>query len=64
MEYLQQDLSNPASILMAIEEAMHIIKEEHNTEINISIIRDWSGILDFFYDMIVALSESVLAHLK
>ena len=37
MEYLQQDLSNPASILMAIEEAMHIMKEEHNTEINISI---------------------------
>ena len=37
MEYLQQDLSNPASILMAIVEAMHIMKEEHNTEINISI---------------------------
>ena len=36
-DYFQQDLNDPASILMAIEETMLIIKEEHNTEINISI---------------------------
>ena len=37
MEYFQQDLNDPASTLMAIEETMRIMKEEHNTEINISI---------------------------
>ena len=37
IEYFQQDLNDPASTLMAIEEAIHIMKEEHNTEINISI---------------------------
>ena len=37
IDYFQQGLNDPASILMAIEETMHIIKEEHNTEINISI---------------------------
>ena len=37
IEYFQQDLNDPASTLMATEEAIHIMKEEHNTEINISI---------------------------
>ena len=37
IEYFQQDLNDPASTLMAIEETMHIIKEEHNTETNISV---------------------------
>ena len=37
IDYFQQDLNEPASTLMAIEETMRIIKEEHNTEINISI---------------------------
>ena len=36
-EYSQQDLNDPASTLMAIEETMRIMKEEHNIEINISI---------------------------
>ena len=35
--YFQQDLNDPASTLIAIEETIRIIKEEHNTEINISI---------------------------
>ena len=37
IDYFQKGLNDPASILMAIEETMHIIKEEHNTVINISI---------------------------
>ena len=37
IEYFQQDLNDPASTLMAIEETMRIMKEEHNIEINISI---------------------------
>ena len=37
IEYFQQDLIDPASTLMAIEETIHIMKEEHNTEMNISI---------------------------
>ena len=37
MEYFQQDLTDPASILIAIEETMCIMKEDHNTEINIFI---------------------------
>ena len=37
IDHFQQDLNDPASILVAIEETMHIMKEEHNTEINISI---------------------------
>ena len=37
IEYFQQDLNDPASTLMAIEETMHIMKEEYNAEINISI---------------------------
>ena len=37
IEYFQQDLNDPASTLMATEETIHIMKEEHNTEINISI---------------------------
>ena len=37
IEYFQQGPNDPASTLIAIEEAMRIMKEEHNTEINISI---------------------------
>ena len=37
VDYFQQDLSDPASILIAIEETMRIMKEDHNTEINIFI---------------------------
>ena len=37
MEYFQQDLTDPAFILIAIEETMCIMKEDHNTEINIFI---------------------------
>ena len=37
IDYFQQDLNDPASTLIAIEETMRIMKEEHNTEINISI---------------------------
>ena len=37
IEYFQQDLNDPASTLIAIEETMRIMKEEHNTEINIFI---------------------------
>ena len=37
IDYFQQHLNDPASTLMAIEEIMCIIKEERNTEINISI---------------------------
>ena len=36
IDYFQQDLNDPASALMAIEETMRIMKEEHNTKINIS----------------------------
>ena len=32
-----QDLNDSASTLMAMEETVRIMKEEHNTEINISI---------------------------
>ena len=37
IDYFQQDPNDPASTLIAIEETMHIMKEEHNTVINISI---------------------------
>ena len=37
IDYFQQGLHDLASMLMAIEETMRIIKEEHNTEINIAI---------------------------
>ena len=37
MDDFQQDLNDPSSTLMAIEETMRIMKEEHNAEINISI---------------------------
>ena len=37
IDYFQQGLNDPVSILMAVEETMRIMKEEHNTEINISI---------------------------
>ena len=32
-----QDLNDPAPTLMAMEETLRIMKEEHNTEINISM---------------------------
>ena len=35
--YFQHDLNDSASTLIAIEETMRIMKEEHNTEINVSI---------------------------
>ena len=35
--YFQHDVNDPASTLIAIEETARIMKEEHNTEINISI---------------------------
>ena len=37
IDYFHQGLNDPASMLMAIEETMRIMKEEHNNEINISI---------------------------
>ena len=37
IEYFQQGLNDPACTLMAIEETMRIMKEEHNAELNISI---------------------------
>ena len=37
IDYFQQGLNDPASILMVIEETMGIMKKEHNTEINLSI---------------------------
>ena len=37
IDYFQQDLNDPASTLIAIEETMYIMKEEDNTEINICI---------------------------
>ena len=37
IEYFQQGLNDSASTLIAIEETMRIMKEEHNTKINISV---------------------------
>ena len=37
INYFHQDLNDRASTLMALEETMYIMKEEHNTEINMSI---------------------------
>ena len=37
IDYFQQDLNDPASTLMALEETIRIMKEDHSTEINISI---------------------------
>ena len=37
IDHFQRDLNDPVSTLIAIEETMRIMKEEHNTEINISI---------------------------
>ena len=31
IEYFQQDMNDPASTIMAVEETMCIMKEEHNT---------------------------------
>ena len=40
IEYFQEDLNNPASTLIAIEETIRSMKKEHNTEKNISFNRD------------------------
>ena len=37
IDYFRQGLNDPASTLITMEEAMHIMKEEHHTEINIFI---------------------------
>ena len=37
IDYFQKDLNDPASTLIAMEETIRIMKEDHNTEINISI---------------------------
>ena len=37
IDYFQQDLNDPASTLITIKETIHIMREEHNTKINISI---------------------------
>ena len=37
IDHFQRDLNDPVSTLIAIEKTMRIMKEEHNTEINISI---------------------------
>ena len=37
LDHFQQDLNDQASTLIAIEETMRIMKEEHSTQINISI---------------------------
>ena len=37
IDYFQQDLNDPASTLMTVEETTHIMKEKHNTDISISI---------------------------
>ena len=52
LDCFQRDLNDAASILIAIEEATYIMKEEHNTEINIYI-----GMI-LMYE-IITLSESI-----
>ena len=37
IDYFQKDLNDPASKLIAMEETIHVMEEEHNTEIKISI---------------------------
>ena len=37
IDYFQQDFNDPASILIAIEEKIRVMKEEKNTEIDIFI---------------------------
>ena len=37
IDYFEKDLNDPASTLIAMEETIRIMKEDHNTEINISI---------------------------
>ena len=37
IDYFQQGLTDSASTLIAIEETIRIMKEEHNAEINISV---------------------------
>ena len=41
IDYFQQDLNDPESIVMAIEQTIRIVKKEHNTEINIFIRMIW-----------------------
>ena len=72
IEYFQQDLNDPSSTLMAIEETMHIMKEEHNTEINVSIggtdhaenvwskFKQWAPTASITLDILdIKLSESI-----
>ena len=40
IDYFQQGLNDSASTLIAIEETMHIMKEEHNAEINIYLLEE------------------------
>ena len=35
IDYFQHDLNDSASTIMAIEETIHIMREEHNTKIKI-----------------------------
>ena len=37
IDYFQQDLNDPESTLMVMVASIRIMKEDHNTEINISI---------------------------
>ena len=37
IDYFEKDLNDPASTLITMEETIRIMKEDHNTEINISI---------------------------
>ena len=37
IDQFQQDLNDPASTIIAVEEAIRIMKEEHKTEISILI---------------------------
>ena len=39
IDYFQQFLNDRATILTAMEKAMHNMKKEYNTEINISIVK-------------------------
>ena len=44
IDQFQQDSNDPASILIAVEETICIMKEEHKTEISISIGMVWIAI--------------------
>ena len=70
LDYFQQDLSDPASKLMAIEETMRIMKKECNTEINISIggtdLRQISNqsLAEWSDDVILPTTPDVLGFLR